>query len=78
MGGGGMGPIMGTLFGGLHLAGALAFFAVPAWLGMTFLTARTVYRRSVKKRVAGMAPLVDRLAELTAELVVPARPRLEA
>ncbi|HEX4560244.1 MAG TPA: serine/threonine-protein kinase [Gemmatimonadales bacterium] len=78
MGGGGMGPIMGTLFGGLHLAGALAFFLVPAWLGITFVTARTVYRRSVKKRVEGMAPLVDRLAELTAELVVPSRPQLEA
>ena len=77
MGGGGMGPIMGTLFGGLHVPGALALVVVPAWLGITYVTARTVYKRSVKKRIAGMAPLVDRLAELTRELV-PARPRLEA
>jgi len=77
MGGGGMGPIMGTLFGGLHLAGALAFVVVPAWLGVTYLTARTVYRRSVKRRIASIGPLVDRLTELTRELI-PTRPRLEA
>jgi serine/threonine protein kinase len=77
MGGGGMGPIMGTLFGGLHVPGILALFVVPAWLGITFITARTVYQRSVKKRIAGMVPLMDRLAELTRELI-PSRPRLEA
>ncbi|HTY07003.1 MAG TPA: serine/threonine-protein kinase [Gemmatimonadales bacterium] len=77
MGGGGMGPIMGTLFGALHAAPVLAAFVVPAWLGLTYLTARTAYRHSVKKRIGGMVPLVDRLAELTRELT-PVRPRLEA
>ena len=77
MGGGGMGPIMGTLFGALHAAPVVAAFVVPAWLGLTYLTARTAYRHSVKKRIGGMVPLVDRLAELTRELI-PVRPRLEA
>src|SRR4029077_12286206 len=59
--GGGMegacvGPIMGTIFGGLHVPGILALFVVPAWLGITFITARTVYRRSVKKPIAGEGP----------------------
>ncbi|HWZ27169.1 MAG TPA: serine/threonine-protein kinase [Gemmatimonadales bacterium] len=77
MGGGGMGPLMGVMAGALHLQ-ALAFvIVIPTWLGITYLTARTVYKRSVAKRIAGIGPLVERLAELTRELV-PNRPRLEA
>ena len=68
MGGGGMGPIMGIGAGALHLGPALVF-VVPAWLGITYVTARTVYRRTTKRRVTELENLVNRLAALVAELV---------
>ncbi len=73
MGGGGMGPILGILGGALHVAGPLLVALVPVWLGTTYLTARTVYRRSTKRRAKELEGLADRLAELVRELM-PARP----
>jgi serine/threonine protein kinase len=73
MGGGGMGPIMGILGGALHVAGAALVVIVPLWLGITYATARTVYRRSVNRRAKELEGLADRLAELVRELVPPPR-----
>ena len=74
MGGGGMGPILGGLIGGLH-APELAAVVVPAWLGLTFVTARTSYRWTTRKRNKMLEGLADRLASMTAELIGE-RPRL--
>src|SRR3989475_193192 len=46
MGGGGMGPIIGVGVGALHLVGAAVVTVIPVWLGITYITARTVYRRA--------------------------------
>ena len=75
MGGGGMGPIMGILGGALHVAGPALALIVPLWLATTYATARTVYRRSTRRRAKELEGLADRLAELVRELV-PERPRL--
>jgi hypothetical protein len=79
MGGGGMGPIMGIFVGALHLPGAAIAVIVPAWLAVTFATARTVYRYSANRRAKELEGLADRLAELVRELVpLPARPALRS
>jgi len=75
MGGGGMGPIMGILGGALHVAGPALALIVPLWLATTYATARTVYRRSTRRRAKELEGLADRLVELVRELV-PERPRL--
>jgi serine/threonine protein kinase len=67
VGGGGMGPIMGILGGALHLGPVVAVLA-PAWLGVTFILARTVYRNITSKRVRELEGLADRLAEFTQDL----------
>src|SRR3989441_10154777 len=59
MGGGGMGPILGIGAGALHL-GAAAVAVVPIWLGITYLTARTVYRRSTRRRLRELDALINR------------------
>jgi serine/threonine protein kinase len=69
MGGGGMGPIIGVGVGALHLVGAGVVVIVPVWLGITYLTARTVYRRSSTKRLRECEMLADRLEALVRELV---------
>lgn len=76
MGGGGMGPILGVLGGALHLGPVTVVF-VPIWLGITYATARYVYRRMTGKRAAELQRLVDRLATLVEELV-DVRPRLRS
>jgi uncharacterized membrane protein len=75
MGGGGMGPIMGVMAGVLHLGPVVAAF-VPLWLAATFVTARTVYRRSSTRRAEDLERLADRLAVLAQELIPPPRPLL--
>jgi serine/threonine protein kinase len=75
MGGGGMGPILGILGGALHLGPVTVVF-VPIWLGITYATARYVYRRMTGKRAAELERLVNRLAALAEELV-DVRPRLK-
>ena len=69
MGGGGMGPIIGVGVGALHLVGAAVVIIVPVWLGITYLTARTVYHRSSTKRLRECETLADRLEALVRELV---------
>jgi serine/threonine protein kinase len=75
MGGGAMGPMIGLFAGALHLAGPAIALMVPVWLGITYATARTVYRKSTNRRAKALEGLADRLAALVRELV-PARPRL--
>lgn len=70
MGGGGMGPIMGVLFGALNLPAIAAVAMVPAWLGITFATARATYHYSTRRRVRELEALADRLAALAGELTV--------
>jgi serine/threonine protein kinase len=77
MGGGGMGPILGGLIGGLS-APELAAVVVPAWLGLTFVTARTSYRLMTRKRYKTLGALADRLASITTELIGEHRPRLKS
>jgi tRNA A-37 threonylcarbamoyl transferase component Bud32 len=72
MGGGGMGPIMGIGVGALGLEAAAMVVIVPIWLTATYLTARTVYSRSVKRRERELEGLADRLAALSRDLI-PAR-----
>ena len=69
MGGGGMGPIIGVGVGALHLVGAAVLTVVPVWLGITYLTARTVYRRTSTKRLRELDELANRLEALVGELV---------
>jgi len=69
MGGGGMGPILGIGAGALHM-GPAAVAVVPIWLGITYLTARTVYRRSTGRRLRELDALINRLGALVADLVV--------
>src|SRR5207253_2225833 len=69
MGGGGMGPILGVGVGALHLVGAAVITVVPVWLGITYLTARTVYRRSSMKRLREAEELANRLSVLIEQLV---------
>lgn len=69
MGGGGMGPVIGVTVGVLHIMTPALLLVIPAWLGVTYLTARTVYRRTVTRRTLELEELADRLAALTAELV---------
>jgi serine/threonine protein kinase len=69
MGGGGLGPIMGGLIGGKVLVAAAAWFLVPAWLTITYFTARTSYHYSVKSKERELEKLANRLAELARELI---------
>jgi len=64
-----MGPIIGVGVGALHLAGLAVAVMVPAWIGVTYLTARTVYRRISGKRRRELEHLANRLAVLTQDLV---------
>jgi Flp pilus assembly protein TadB len=63
-----MGPIIGVGVGALHLVGAAVVIVVPVWLGITYLTARTVYRRSSMKRLREAEELANRLEALVREL----------
>ncbi len=69
MGGGGIGPIIGVGVGAFHLVGPAVVAIIPAWLGLTYLTARTVYGRITKKRARELEDLANRLAALAGELV---------
>jgi serine/threonine protein kinase len=69
MGGGGMGPMLGIAAGALHL-GPLTVLLVPVWLGITYATARYVYRRTTGKKATELEDLANRLAALIEELVV--------
>ncbi len=68
MGGGGMGLISSIV---ASAAGhpSLWPLVIPAWLAITYATARTVYRRNAMRRVRELETLADRLAELAKELI---------
>jgi hypothetical protein len=75
MGGGGMGPII-SLGAALHvLPGPSLAFVIPLWLATTFVTARTFFHRSTKRREQELARLADGLAATVRELA-PERPAL--
>lgn len=74
VGGGGMAPLMGVLFGGLHLPGVAAAFFVPAWLATVFSIARTSYHYAAKRREKALGRAADTLAELARALI--GQPRL--
>jgi len=69
MGGGGIGPIIGVGVGALHLVGPALVVIIPAWLGLTYLTARTVYGRISKRRARQLENLANRLGALASDLV---------
>jgi hypothetical protein len=69
MGGGGMGPILGILIGAMSAPAEVIAAIVPAWLGLTYATARTSYRLTVRSRQRTLEGLADRLAAMTQELV---------
>lgn len=69
VGGGGFGPIMGVLFGGLHVPGIAAVFVVPAWLTVVYSLARFTYHKLVTKRARDLESTADRLADLARELI---------
>jgi len=73
LGGGGTGPMVGITAGALHAPEALAFM-IPAWLGLVYLTARTSYYYAVRRRQKTLTYLIDRLADLSRELI--GEPRL--
>jgi len=73
MGGGGTGPMVGITAGALHAPAALAFM-IPAWLTIVYLTARTSYHYAVKRREKTLTTLIDRLADLSRDLI--GEPRL--
>ena len=68
MGGGGMGPVLGLLGGVLHLGPVVVLF-IPIWLGVTYATARYVYRRITKKKSTELEELTNRVAGLVSQLV---------
>ena len=76
MGGGGMGPIIGVFAGALHMGGSVIGVVVPLWLATTFITARTVYRRTSRKRERELEALADRLAGIVRDVVAEQRPAL--
>ncbi len=76
MGGGGLGPLMGILAGALHLPEATFAVAIPLWLATTFVTARTVYSRTSRRRERELAHVADRLETIVRELVAEQRPAL--
>ena len=78
MGGGGLGPLMGGLIGGKVLVAAAAWFLVPAWITITYFTARTSYHYSVRSKQRELEGLADRLANLARELIYESQPRLGA
>ncbi|MDQ3950290.1 MAG: serine/threonine protein kinase [Gemmatimonadota bacterium] len=69
MGGGGMGPILGILIGALSAPAEVIAAVVPAWLTLTYATARTSYHLSVRSRERTLEDLADRLGSMTRELV---------
>src|SRR4029077_2827376 len=69
MGGGGIGPIIGVGVGALHLVGAAVLTVIPVWLGVTYLTAQTVYKRISTRRRRELENRANRLAALAEQLV---------
>ena len=73
MGGGGLGMV--TALFGFGFPGVLPF-AIPAWLVLTFATARYTYFRISGRRERELSLLADRLEQLARELAVTPPPQL--
>lgn len=71
VGGGGFGPIIATLSSTVHLTAATVALVIPAWLGVVYLGARTIYGTVAKRRAKTLERLVDRLATLGREWMTP-------
>jgi hypothetical protein len=69
MGGGGLGPMLGILSGGMGMGGAIAAVIAPAWLTLTYATARTIYHYAARRRMRQLEKLADRLEAVARELV---------
>jgi len=70
MGGGGLGPMVGITAGALHNPPLLGFL-IPAWLIFTYGVARSSFYYTVKRRERTLEKLIDRLADLSRELIGP-------
>ena len=57
----------------LHI-GEQVVWRVPAWIGLTYLTARTSYQVVVRRRMEELERTADRLVEAVQELLIPDRP----
>jgi len=69
MGGGAIWPVMVFFLSGLH-TGPLSLLAIiPGWLGLSYATARTLYRRSSEARVRQIVKLADGLESLVHGLI---------
>src|SRR3989441_12239710 len=53
MGGGGVWPVIGIAIGLFHLPAGAIGAVIPLWLGTTYMTARTAYHASTKRRGRG-------------------------
>ena len=73
MAGGGSGIVVAITTNLLHAPAAIGFM-LPAWLGIAYLTARTSYYYSVKGREKTLSKLIDRLTDLSRDLI--GEPRL--
>ena len=72
MGGAGLGLIGGIIGGALGLPVVLPVL-MPAWLGVTYATGRTVYRRAAARRRSQLTELADRLAALAEDEIKESR-----
>jgi hypothetical protein len=72
MGGGGMGILSGILAGVLQ-APAVMIAAIPAWLAITYATARAVYSGTSQRRRRELSDLADRLAAVAEDEINTAR-----
>lgn len=77
MGGGGFGVLGGVVAGALGAPMAL-IVAIPAWLLLTYGTARTVYSRASRRRSRELEALADHLAVVIEAEVNPGRHYLNA
>lgn len=75
LGGGMLGPIIGITVGGLGLAPIFITGIVPLWVATAYGAARTVYKKNFQRKENLFEQLIDRLEEVTRELIESSRPR---
>jgi tRNA A-37 threonylcarbamoyl transferase component Bud32 len=76
MGGGGLGPIIGGLIDGAGMAPVGLAFVIPAWLLLTWGTARTSYFYTTRRRARILERLANRMDAVARDLVETSRPVL--